>query len=72
MRLGGNLSITVDIRLITATNRDLAKLVKEGFFREDLYYRLNVINIRMPPLRDRKEDIPLLIKHFIEKSALSG
>jgi PAS domain S-box-containing protein len=65
--LGSNESIKVDIRVIAATNRDLKKLVEEGLFRDDLYYRLNVVNITLPPLRDRKEDIPLLIDHFIDK-----
>lgn len=65
--LGSNESIKVDIRVIAATNRDLKKLVEEGMFRDDLYYRLNVVNITLPPLRDRKEDIPLLIDHFIDK-----
>ena len=65
--LGSNESIKVDIRVIAATNRDLKKLVEEGLFRDDLYYRLNVVNITLPPLRYRKEDIPLLIDHFIDK-----
>ncbi len=65
--LGSNESIKVDIRVIAATNRDLKALVKEGLFRDDLYYRLNVVNILLPPLRDRKEDIPMLIEHFIDK-----
>jgi len=68
-RLGGNETIKVDIRLITATNRNLEKAVKEGKFREDLYYRLNVINIKMAPLIERKEDIPVLANHFLEKYA---
>lgn len=66
-RLGGTESIDVDFRLISATNRDLSQAVKEGVFRSDLYYRLNVVNIHLPPLRERKEDIPLLAAHFLEK-----
>ncbi len=65
-RVGGTETLRVNIRLITATNRDLEKLVREGKFREDLYYRLNVIPIFLPALRDRKEDIPLLVKHFLQ------
>ncbi len=67
MRLGGIETIKVDTRIITATNVDLKKLVDEGRFREDLYYRLNVINIQLPPLRDRKEDIPMLVEFFTKK-----
>jgi two-component system response regulator AtoC len=66
-RVGGTKSITVDVRIIAATNRDLKKAVDEGKFRDDLYYRLNVIAIELPPLREHKEDIPLLAHHFIEK-----
>ena len=65
--VGDTATKRVDVRIIAATNQDLLQCVQEKEFREDLYYRLNVINIKMPPLRDRKEDIPLLVKHFIEK-----
>lgn len=66
-RVGGSEPITVDVRIITATNRDLARMVEEKEFREDLYYRLNVVPISIPPLRDRREDIPLLIRYFLQK-----
>ncbi len=66
-RVGGTKSIKVDVRIIAATNRDLKKAVDEGKFRDDLYYRLNVIAIELPPLREHTEDIPLLADHFIEK-----
>lgn len=65
--VGGNQSIKVDLRFIAATNKDIASAVKEGSFREDLFYRINVITIKLPPLRERKEDIDLLVNHFIEK-----
>ncbi len=66
-RLGGNQTIKTDVRVITATNRDIEKAIREGKFREDLYYRLNVVSLVIPPLRDRKEDIPVLLGHFIAK-----
>ena len=71
-RVGDSKPIKVDVRVVAATNSDLAKMVKEGTFREDLYYRLNVIQIELPPLRDRKEDIPLLVQHFVQKYSHIG
>ncbi|MDJ0918508.1 MAG: nitrogen regulation protein NR(I) [Woeseiaceae bacterium] len=68
-RVGGQTSIKVDVRVIAATNQDLARAVKEARFREDLFHRLNVIRINTPPLRQRREDIPLLFKHYLSKSA---
>jgi two-component system response regulator PilR (NtrC family) len=65
--VGGSEEISVDVRIISATNRDLEREVMDGMFREDLYYRLNVINIHMPPLRERPDEIPLLAQHFLEK-----
>lgn len=67
MRLGGSEAISVDVRVIAATNEDLKEAVSRGTFRKDLYYRLNVIPIEIPPLRERRDDIPLLIRHFIER-----
>jgi transcriptional regulator with PAS, ATPase and Fis domain len=66
-RIGDTHSTKVDVRVIAATNSDLQKMVADGTFREDLFYRLNVIPILLPPLRDRKEDIPLLVQHFLKK-----
>ncbi|RKX25096.1 MAG: Fis family transcriptional regulator [Candidatus Zixiibacteriota bacterium] len=65
--LGATESVKADVRIVTATNRDLEKLVKSGEFRQDLFYRINVVRIKLPPLRERKEDIPLLIEHFIRR-----
>jgi DNA-binding NtrC family response regulator len=70
-RVGGNKEITSDFRVICATNRDLKTMVRNGTFREDLYYRLNVVNITIPPLRERPDDIPLLVNHFIRKYCTS-
>jgi DNA-binding NtrC family response regulator len=71
-RLGGNQTIEIDVRVVGATNRDLQKLVKEGKFREDLYYRLNVIKLDLPPLRDRPEDVALLTTHFTQRYTRPG
>ena len=68
-RLGGTDEVEADIRIIAATNRDLSKMVAEGTFREDLFYRINVIPVRLPPLRERVEDIPLLAEHFVARFA---
>ncbi len=71
-RVGGNISVKVDVRVIAATNRDLLQDVGSGIFREDLYYRLNVVNIHMPPLRDRTDDLSPLIDHFLHKYRVGG
>jgi len=69
-RVGGNRTLKADVRIIAATHRDLAELVSQERFREDLFYRLNVVTINLPPLRARKEDVPALVEHFLEKAAV--
>jgi len=71
MRVGGNKEISSDFRVVCATNKDLKSMVEKGTFREDLFYRLNVVNIQIPPLRERKDDIPLLVDYFISKYCTS-
>jgi DNA-binding NtrC family response regulator len=72
MRVGGEKTVTVDVRVLSATNRDLKREVEKQRFREDLYYRLNVVPIKMPPLRERQTDIPLLLAHFLEEARNLG
>jgi two-component system response regulator PilR (NtrC family) len=67
LRVGGTREITSDVRLVAATNRKLQEMIDEGAFREDLYFRLNVLSVNIPPLRERKDDIPILVDHFLEK-----
>jgi len=69
-RIGGTHPIKIDVRLIAATNRDLDEAVRKGEFRQDLYYRLAVVKLKMPPLRERREDIPMLTRHFVQKNAM--
>ncbi len=71
-KVGETRPIKVDVRVIAATNRDLEKMTADGAFREDLYYRLAVVSIRVPPLRERADDIPLLVDHFLAKHAAAA
>ena len=71
-RIGGSKPIEVDVRVIAATNKDLAEEIAEGRFRDDLFYRLNVVPIHVPPLAERREDIPALVQHFAQQLAANG
>ena len=71
-RVGSERTRKVDVRILTATNRDLARMVEEGKFRRDLFFRLNVAQIALPPLRDRRDDIPLMVEHFLAKLATAA
>ena len=67
-RIGGNQPLNVDVRIIAATNQDLEAMIEQGKFREDLYYRLKVVEVRVPPVRERREDVPLMVQHFIAEA----
>jgi two-component system response regulator HydG len=71
-RVGSDKTVMVDVRILAATHRDLKQAVQAGTFREDLYYRLNVVTLKIPPLRDRRDDIPLLAQHFLERYAIKN
>ena len=68
-RVGGNSTLKADVRIISATHQDLEASVHDGAFREDLFYRINVVTMKIPPLRERREDIPVLIEHFVKRFA---